>query len=443
MSDDSDISEQEEEEEEPVQGGGDEEKDEEEPQMEPEVTADAPMDADDSSDDDLPAARKKRKRPRTELVDDAADESDDGNKKGGAKRRVVDSSEEDEDGLDTFEKDNFLVDGEDEGEDVGEGRTADADEDSDAEDEDHELDEDDLQLINENTGQDLNIVRNKGEDGKKFKRLKRRMTGADHEEEEEGIKAKGEVDLAHSLFGDGDDDSDDGQPSRDRPAPATDDEDSGAEDDGFIVNDVGAAGDVYREPDPHREVGAHPLSAEQRDIANQIFGEHSGNVFTNQPISDSEEDDGDVYIDDEGNERKVEVDSLLLAKQHFEPSIIAERFLTDQDEAIRVEDIPERLQLWHEAANPKRNSEDARDRFLEEMEEEAAWIVDTAFRDPLVSGFSPEVVNENEQEITQVVKNVLKLLLVDKVEVPFIELYRKGLISPLRNNQPLELRTWH
>jgi hypothetical protein len=138
-------------------------------------------------------------------------------------------------------------------------------------------------------------------------------------------------------------------------------------------------GQVYRDSKKEEdgEMKPHALSAEQQDIALSIFGRPVNFQDLGMDDDDSEDEMADEYIGEDGEVHKVAVDRLELARAHFEPSVIEERFLTDADEMIRTQDVPERLQLWHKGAGrPPVPEPESKER----VHEEAVWIVARAFK---------------------------------------------------------------
>ena len=67
---------------------------------------------------------------------------------------------------------------------------------------------------------------------------------------------------------------------------------------------------------------------------------------------------------------------VLLFLQAFEPSEIERGFFTDQDNEIRVTDMPERFQLRQVPVKPTEEGE---------IEEESEWIYKQAFSTPPIS----------------------------------------------------------
>lgn len=115
--------------------------------------------------------------------------------------------------------------------------------------------------------------------------------------------------------------------------------------------------------------------------------------------------------EEEADEEEAEKDKHLDLKDVFEPSQLAEKMLTDEDNVIRNVDEPERHQL---ARKPYRHVELSEDEF----KEEAVWISKL-----MLPGkqFAPDL----HEPFRRAVAHVLEFLVRDDYEVPFIFQNRK------------------
>ncbi|PSN72271.1 transcription elongation factor Spt6 [Corynespora cassiicola Philippines] len=105
----------------------------------------------------------------------------------------------------------------------------------------------------------------------------------------------------------------------------------------------------------------------------------------------------------------------LQLKDVFEPSQLAERLLTDEDNVIREADVPERLQL---ARKPFKELELTPDDMETRLNEEAIWITKLIWpKKPLPPYF--------EKPFRKAVRKVLEFLNIEDYEVPFIFNHRK------------------
>ncbi|KAI7905581.1 SH2 domain-containing protein [Cokeromyces recurvatus] len=319
---------------------------------------------------------------------------------------------DDEESMTYEEEDNFTHDSDEEGEDIGYGRKGnpidddddeeeeeeedeeearkiaegfivDDEEESDASDEvtvrrkkrkkvddyDEDLDEEDLELLEENTGIKINRST-----GPKLKRLKRGR------EEQTYKKAK----RSDNIFSDEDEEAEDIAESTSRDVHRHDQYEE--------EYDNRAS---YRHRDTYDDMGDF-IADEDEDDLNEVLGgsgpnrgyadDRGGRGRVNKdmmnilPAGISEDvlvdmydifgDGGDyewALYDDEENEATKEREPQLA--DIFEPSELAERMMTKKDEEIRSRDVPERLQMRYEGFN--KPFEQATN---DEVQEEGAWI---------------------------------------------------------------------
>lgn len=115
--------------------------------------------------------------------------------------------------------------------------------------------------------------------------------------------------------------------------------------------------------------------------------------------------------EDEADEEAARKDKNLHLRDVFEPSQLAEKLLTDEDNAIRSADIPERYQL---ARQPYRDLELTED----EYKEEAPWIANL-----ILPG--KKLVSANHEAFRRAVAENLDMLVRQDLEPPFIFQHRK------------------
>lgn len=126
--------------------------------------------------------------------------------------------------------------------------------------------------------------------------------------------------------------------------------------------------------------------------------------------------DGNEYafaleMEEEEQEQELDEDRHLDLKDVFEPSQLAEKMLTEEDNQIRVEDEPERHQI---ARKPYRHVVLTEDQFREE----AAWISNLML---LKKRIDPDLREPFQRSVAK----VLEFLVTDDWEVPFIFQHRK------------------
>ncbi|KAK8629741.1 hypothetical protein V6N13_078570 [Hibiscus sabdariffa] len=333
--------------------------------------------------------------------------------------------EEDDDGQDEYENDGFIVD------DV---EDEEVDEDEEKEDSDEErrkkkkkrkkkeaedLDEDDYELLREN---DVNVPK---VGSKKFKRLKKAQRDLDEErfgisdDEFDGSMKGGrtaEEKLKRTLFGD-----DDGQPLEDIPEDEEqieeeEDGDMGEEDEmaDFIVEEDDVPGASVRRKKMKNKKSRHAFDVSSSALkeAQDIFGDVDELLLLRKQGLD--------YSDQK--ERRLE--------DQFEPTVLSEKYMTERDDEIRMIDIPERMQISEEStASPPTDEES--------IIEESTWM-----HKQLTSGTVPLFGKEgmnisiNKDDIMR----FLDLTHVQKLDIPFIAVYRKEqCLSLLQDPEPHEV----
>eukprot|EP00656_Telonema_subtile_P019464 TRINITY_DN20707_c0_g1_i1.p1 TRINITY_DN20707_c0_g1~~TRINITY_DN20707_c0_g1_i1.p1 ORF type:complete len:994 (-),score=256.89 TRINITY_DN20707_c0_g1_i1:81-3062(-) len=309
-------------------------------------------------------------------------------------------------GVDGYEEDGFVVTAPQEGEAM-EG--ADDDDDDDEETDEDELDDDDLELIQENTGR---VIKRKQE--KKLKRLRKKRKTDDTREEDQpqseehirvGTEGAQEL-LREQLFaGEG---HDEGAAQRKKGAEDIDFDRDDDEMEDFIEYDQHDGGErprAHREDDDVPAKGA--LNADDKELLAAVFGQRD--IKFSFDLSD---DDEDAPFDEEEDAPKKE-DQFAAATQVFEPAALKEHFLEETDEQIRTVDIPERLQLW---AGFKSQVEGST------LQEEALWICQHYLKN--LEAYQKDY-EQNRVYYEEKIHNVLKLILEESLEVPFIAEHRK------------------
>jgi transcription elongation factor SPT6 len=115
--------------------------------------------------------------------------------------------------------------------------------------------------------------------------------------------------------------------------------------------------------------------------------------------------------EDEDEEEEAAKDKRLDLKDVFEPSQLAEKLLTDEDNKIRFADEPERHQLARRAYRHVELTED-------EFKEEASWIADMMIP-------RRQLDEDLHEPFKKCVAQVLEFLVRDDYEVPYIMANRK------------------
>ncbi|KAF8420790.1 SH2 domain-containing protein [Tirmania nivea] len=273
--------------------------------------------------------------------------------------------------------------------------------------EEEDLDEDDFDLMRENTGVD-----------RKFKRLKRdRHSDVNHIFDDDDVDAPNEPD-----------DYDDISHRRSRP---TYDEEM----DDFIEEDEleGEEGQLGSEDEMamtgrrrddrrrHEEIARAPnIDRNKLDEMEQIFGTAEYDHLLVTELDEVETNDAVVEL-----------------KDVFEESHLAERMLTEADNEIRLKDIPERFQLArkpYEHLTEYQPDDDDPDKLDRILQEEAEWICKQIL--PRKKRFPADL----RRHFQSAVFKCLQFFIKDNVEVPFVFQHRKDyLIHAFRPDGDTEI----
>ncbi|ELR24047.1 S1 RNA binding domain containing protein [Acanthamoeba castellanii str. Neff] len=268
-------------------------------------------------------------------------------------------------------------------------------------------------LIAENTGESLPAKSSSD----KFKRLKKNRDelglGMDFDDRHGSAEGErlDEATLEKDLFGDDEEDDQDQPPQDQRPAPEEDFDSEEEELDDFIVYGPDEEQERRKARKERRHAGTMGISQSQLDEAASIFGGDMSEFLQNQ----LDEEDYDYEGDEERPRRqKAEASSedvLEQIKQQYEPSLLAEKFITTEDERIRRTDIPERLQLRFPGLELPPVEREILGR-------EAEWIFSRVFQ------HRPGLDTHQHAMVTRIMQ-VLEFIRKQNYEVPFIAHYRK------------------
>nr|POF00638.1 transcription elongation factor spt6 like [Quercus suber] len=335
----------------------------------------------------------------------------------GGGRNEDEEDEEDEEGQDEYEKDGFIVDDVDEEEEHDEEERADSDEERQRKKkrkkkENYTLDEDDYELLEDN-----NITIPRWKQSKKFKRLKKAQgvseepSGLSDEEEMFGSGKGGrtaEEKLKRSLFGD-----DEGAPLEDI---AEEEEQAEDEEDGDIGEEDEMADFIVDEEDEH---GAPPKGGRRPKKG----GNRRAPGVSSSALQEAHEIFGDV--DELLQLRKQGLDSTEWRERRledeFEPIVLSEKYMTEKDDQIKELDIPERMQISEESTGSPPLDDS--------IVEETAWIYNQLQSGtvPLFGKRGTGTVKEGGDLSIKKddIMRFLDLLHVQKLDIPFIAMYRK------------------
>uniref|UniRef100_A0A7M4G146 Transcription elongation factor SPT6 n=1 Tax=Crocodylus porosus TaxID=8502 RepID=A0A7M4G146_CROPO len=293
---------------------------------------------------------------------------------------------------------------------------------------DDRLEDDDFDLIEENLG--VKVKR------QKFRRVRKMSDDEDDEEEDYGKEEHEKEAIAEEIFQDGE--GEDGGEAAEAPLTAPEEEEEEEEDesdiDDFIVDDDGQP---LKKPKWRKKLPGYTDAALQE--AQEIFGvDFDYDEFEKYNEYDEELEEEYEYEDEEA-EGEIRVRPKKTTKKRisrrsifemYEPSELESSHLTDQDNEIRVTDMPERFQL---RSIPVKSAED------DELEEEADWIYRNAFATPTISlqescdyldrGQASSFSRKGPSTI-QKIKEALNFMRNQHFEVPFIAFYRKEYVEP-------------
>lgn len=144
-------------------------------------------------------------------------------------------------------------------------------------------------------------------------------------------------------------------------------------------------------------------------------------------FGDGTEYDWALELQEAMDDEQLDPDKPLELKDVFEPSQLADRMLTDEDNAIRSTDVPERLQI---ARKPFKESELTDEEAAARATEEAAWIATMLWPK---KRFDRDLYEPFQKSVAK----VLDFLNVEDFEVPFIFQHRKDyLIHAVRAELP-------
>uniref|UniRef100_A0A8C6V810 Transcription elongation factor SPT6 n=1 Tax=Naja naja TaxID=35670 RepID=A0A8C6V810_NAJNA len=191
----------------------------------------------------------------------------------------------------------------------------------------------------------------------------------DEKEEDYGKEEHEKEAIAEEIFQDGEgEEGGDGADGHLVPGDDEEDEDEDESDiDDFIVDDDGQP---LKKPKWRKKLPGYTDAALQEFEKYNEYDEEMEDEYDYEP----EETEGEIRVRPKKTAKKrVSRRSIF---EIYEPSELESSHLTDQDNEIRVTDMPERFQL---RSIPVKSAED------DELEEEADWIYRNAFAMPTIS----------------------------------------------------------
>ncbi|KAG8966029.1 Transcription elongation factor spt6 [Tulasnella sp. 419] len=288
--------------------------------------------------------------------------------------------------------------------------------------EDDDLDEDDLELMEENTG-----IRTSRQRLTRLRRGRVASRSASPEDNDysqrpprEFRRDEDDINELQRMF---DDDR--------RELDDADMDDGFLEDEDDFIDDEGEEGEMNEEErrerrraekERRRAMGARPemagIDPAAWDEIFEVFGDGRDYEWAL---------DGDEGADDIEELAKPEMKYTDV----FEPSEIKARHLTEEDDIIRINDIPERMQLSTSSLSPSATLSLHEDFNLQDYDVDAAgWVAPRISSRIIRDYFRPNATHSDlRTELIVAVKNSLELMLTKNFEVPYIYTHRRDLIS--------------
>lgn len=266
---------------------------------------------------------------------------------------------------------------------------------------DDALDEDDLELLRENSGAAPRPS------SSKFKRLKRALPDDDESLETETIQ-KPKSGLT-DFFSDNEDAAEDDRAPGDEERNILDEFEDFIEEDEFSDEEEARAHKAQQQRERAKRTGpkldTSKLSSVDRESLQQLF-EVFGNGAEYEWALEAQE------IEDEGNNEQ----EPTALDEVFEHAELKDRMLTEEDNMIRIIDIPERFQKYRANLNYM-DLEGA------ELEKEKLWIGKILFTEKQSTFQGPL-----EAPFFEAVGKVVEFISKDNWEVPFIWAHRRDFL---------------
>lgn len=121
---------------------------------------------------------------------------------------------------------------------------------------------------------------------------------------------------------------------------------------------------------------------------------------------------------------------MLIGSQVFEPSIIRARMLTDDDDLIRAQDIPERMQLATSSLSQSSSLSLHTPLTDADLDDAAGWVTLRLSPTKARDFFSPDGIHSHlREDLVLAVSYALRYLFIQEFEVPYIWTYKRDYIS--------------
>lgn len=114
----------------------------------------------------------------------------------------------------------------------------------------------------------------------------------------------------------------------------------------------------------------------------------------------------------------------------FEPSEIRERMLTEDDDLIRAQDIPERMQLATSSLSTSATLSLQTPLSENDLDDAASWVITRISPRQERDFFRPDgIYHQYLPDLVQAISNALRFLFVHEFEVPYIWTHKRDFIS--------------
>ncbi|KAJ7063371.1 transcription elongation factor SPT6 [Mycena amicta] len=282
--------------------------------------------------------------------------------------------------------------------------------------EDEDLEEDDLALLEENTGTSFKNKKNR------LTRLRRR----------DGSQSPPVASSSrrHNLVVSSDDDLDNDEPRRtvqDLHSIWENQDDDGQDTDDFIddSDDPDAMNDQERDERRKRQQQVRRKMARARPELTGIDASSWQEIF--DVFGDGRDYDY-ALDDDEANEGEYQKPETKFVDV-FEPTAIRSLFLTEDDDLIRVKDIPERMQLASSTFSKNPVITPSVSLAPDDIDDAAAWVTQRISLGKTADYFRPAgKFRHLSTELVAAVTYALRQLFIEHVEVPYIWHHRRDYI---------------
>ncbi|KAI0748143.1 transcription elongation factor SPT6 [Daedaleopsis nitida] len=177
-----------------------------------------------------------------------------------------------------------------------------------------------------------------------------------------------------------------------------------------------------------RAMGSRPevsgIDANAWDDIHEVFG-------------DGHDYDWALVDDEEVGYEEEQVKPEMKYQDVFEPSEIRARMLTEDDDIIRAQDIPERMQLATSALSPSANLSTHKNLSENDLDEAAAWVITRLSARKERDFFRPDgIYHRHLPQLVEAITCALRYLFISDFEVPYVWMHKRDYISYFDPDNP-------